>query len=115
MCNSVRSHQSVRSLCSIEHNLLCVPHTRHHWDDRTSCAEAPPSLWNALPLTLTAMTTATFEAKLDLPIFKNFLGPCEQQTLEQHYINVLIMIMQVPHLPLFLYNYLLSSPSSNHT
>ena len=56
--------QSVRSLRSSEHNLLCVPRTRRQWGDR-AVSVAAPTLWNALPqhLTLT-MTTAAFKVKL---------------------------------------------------
>ena len=70
----VSRRQPVRSLCSNEHNLLCVPCTRRQCGDR-AFSEAAPSMWNALPqhLTLT-MTTAAFKNETkDLYIFKNFL------------------------------------------
>ena len=61
--------QSVRSLCSSEHNWLYVPCTMCHWGDR-AYSLAAPSLWNALlqHLTLTAMTTAAFKVKLKIYI-----------------------------------------------
>ena len=61
----VSRRQPVRSLCSSEHSLLCVPRTRRRWGDR-AFSVAAPSLWNALPqhLTLSSMTTAAFKVKL---------------------------------------------------
>ena len=66
----VSRRQSVRSLRSSEHSLLCVPRTRRQLGDR-AFSVAAPSLRNALPhhLTLSSMTTAAFKVKVKTYLF----------------------------------------------